>query len=138
MLTKFIGKFKHNYADLIEAFTDNRQNDVDLKDISLTWHMKGIFFFQKFCDIFYFSTKSLFSDKLDLVLKEFEFELTEYFNGDDDNMALARKFHLTFNETFSCLKLVTKLYDVCFHDEYTFTAYYKVTDTICDFSKFHF
>ena len=41
MLTKFIGKFKHNYADTVEVFTDNRQNDVDLKDISLTWHMKG-------------------------------------------------------------------------------------------------
>ena len=42
LLTKFIGKFKHNYSQTIEAFTDGRQNDVDLIDISLTWHMKGI------------------------------------------------------------------------------------------------
>lgn len=107
LLTKFIGKFKHNYSQTIEAFTDGRQNDVDLIDISLTWHMK--------------------------VIKDFDFELFEYFNGDEDNMDRARKFRITFNDTFDCLKIETTLYGVWCSD-LTYSMYYKRTDIIhnCD------
>ena len=42
LVIKFLGHFLHNNASEIEVFTDGRQNDVDLADISLTWHLKGI------------------------------------------------------------------------------------------------
>ena len=35
------GDFRRHNAEEIEVFTDGRQNDVDLADVSLTWHMKG-------------------------------------------------------------------------------------------------
>ena len=41
MVIKFIGHFLHNYASEIEVFTDGRQNDVDLANMSLTWHLRG-------------------------------------------------------------------------------------------------
>jgi hypothetical protein len=100
LVTKFIGNFKHNYADTLEMFTDGRQNDVDLSDVSLTWHMK--------------------------VLKDFDFELNEYFNGDEDNMESARKFRVTFDENFEHLQLETTLFD----PELTYTVYYTATDEI--------
>ena len=41
IVIKFIGHFLHNYASEIEVFTDGRQNDVDLANMSLTWHLRG-------------------------------------------------------------------------------------------------
>ena len=51
------GDFRCNNAETIEVFTDGRQNDIDLSDISLTWHMK--------------------------VLSDFHFVLDEFYNGDE-------------------------------------------------------
>ena len=51
MVIKFIGHFLHNYASEIEVFTDGRQNDVDLANMSLTWHLRGKKKFCKFLEI---------------------------------------------------------------------------------------
>ena len=51
------GDFRCNNAENIEVFTDGRQNDIDLSDISLTWHMK--------------------------VLSDFNFVVDEFYNGDE-------------------------------------------------------
>lgn len=51
------GDFRCHNAENIEVFTDGRQNDIDLSDISLTWHMK--------------------------VLSDFNFVIDEFYNGDE-------------------------------------------------------
>merc|ERR1719419_1090945 len=91
IVIKFIGHFLHNYASEIEVFTDGRQNDVDLANMSLTWHLR--------------------------VMQDFDFEVMEYFNGDNDNMDPARKFWFTFSDCFSGRKPLLK-----------HTMLYKLTD----------
>ena len=54
---KLRGDFRNYHSQELEVFTDGRQNDVDLSDISLTWHMK--------------------------VIKDFDFLISEYYNGDE-------------------------------------------------------
>merc|ERR1719394_1114040 len=52
------GDYRCQNAENIDVFTDGRQNDVDLADVSLTWHMK--------------------------VISDFKFVILEYYNGDED------------------------------------------------------
>ena len=51
------GDYRCQNAENIDVFTDGRQNDVDLADVSLTWHMK--------------------------VISDFKFVILEYYNGDE-------------------------------------------------------
>ena len=43
-------------------------------------------------------------------MQDFDFEVMEYFNGDNDNMDPARKFWFTFSEDFSELAITTTIY----------------------------
>ena len=44
-------------------------------------------------------------------MQDFDFEVMEYFNGDNDNMEPARKFRITFSEDFTKLAVTTSVYE---------------------------
>ena len=83
------GDFRSHHAEELEVFTDGRQNDVDLANISLTWHMK--------------------------VLSDFHFVISEYYNGDDDmddgDMSMARQITVKFEENFKEFELTYRTCD---------------------------
>jgi hypothetical protein len=83
------GDFRRNNASDIEVFTDGRQNDVDLANVSLTWHMK--------------------------VHSDFSFCVYEYYNGDDDmtggDLSLARKITIKFDEDYRKFQLSYQTYE---------------------------
>lgn len=72
-------------------------------------------------------------------MQDFDFEVMEYFNGDNDNMDPARKFWFTFSEDFSNIAITTTV----FAEENRYcssgrkpllkhTMLYKLTDELYD------
>merc|ERR1719394_869977 len=82
------------------------QNDVDLADVSLTWHMK--------------------------VISDFKFVILEYYNGDEDvenglELSLARKITIDFDEDYKGFKLSYQTYEekcLCYRNP--LSVYYSV------------
>merc|ERR1712190_5107 len=100
------GDFRSHHAEELDVFTDGRQNDVDLADVSLTWHMK--------------------------VISDFKFIVLEYYNGDEDaenglELSLARKITIDFDEDYKKFKLTYQTYEekcLCFRTP--INVYYSV------------